>query len=306
MNRFLALCTLGIIYLLLIPFTYALDYQYRVSLDSPVSRYFVKPDFDTVGTEFTLQNSGDPLYMRPQLVGQQEFATTVYEVDNGQYRAINKENVSLLLPNTSKQFRVEISRSNLTLTPKDYLVDLYIALKPVQIPKDIGKPLITEPKIHKYIVLSVTEDGTTPIDPKIALFQNLDGPITLIREYNQFLITLQNRGNYMFGINGTLTIKGPQDFEETFAIPTTFIFANSQKNLSLEGQSGNPSVLLSPNKLHTGQYTATVNLTILGTDTPHLYAQISYWMVSPIIVIASVLVCFIIIVIIFFIGIRHV
>ncbi len=305
-TRFISFWVLGIVYFLATSVSYGLDYQYSVSLDLPVSRYFVRPDFDTVGTEFTVHNSGDPVYVELQLVEQHEFAITIYEVMDGQYQAINESSVSLLLPNSSKQYRVEISRSDRGLTPKDYLVDLYVSLKPIQKPKNMSKPLIVEPKIHKYVVLSVTEDGTTNIDPKIALFQNLSGPVSLLSGSQQMLITLQNRGNHMFGTAGTLTIRGPAGFEETFTIPTTYIFANSQKNLSVEGQNNSTSVILTQQKLRTGQYTASVDLTILGTSTPRLFAQTTFWMLSPVIVIASVLFCLMIIIIIFFIGIRHV
>lgn len=284
----------------------ASDYQYSITLDPPVSRYFVKPEFDTVGVEFSAYNPGDPLYLELQLVEQQDFAITVYAVDNGQYQAINRGDVSLVLPKSSKKYRVEISRLSQKLVPKDYLIDLYVTMKPVQTPKDIDKPLIAEPKIHKYVVLSVTEDGLAIIDPKIAIFRNLRGPISLLAKHQQILITVQNRGTHMFGVTGTLTIRGPQGFEEILTVPATYIFANSQKNLSLEGQDGTSSITLTGRELHSGPYTASLDLTILGSDTPKLYAQTVFWMISPIIVVASVLFCLMIIIVIFFIGIHHV
>jgi hypothetical protein len=344
----LVICLIGLIYEFTVHTVLAVDYQYGFSLDPPVHHFIVKPDFKNIGAEFTISNTQDPIYLQLQFVSQPEFNITIYDMDLDEIHAIDpKNNTFLLLPKTSKRFRVEISNiSNDTsgrrasgslssraksrdpsipvtggrdddandkisaleengLKTKDYVIDIEALVKLVQIPKNVRQPVVIEPKIHKYIVLGVTKDGNMSLDPKIALFQNVNGLITLLNGPQNIVATVQNRGNYMLSLGGTVTIKGPNNFTQQNTIPPTYIFANSQKNLSVEGQDVRSLIALPYDKLSTGQYTASIDLSIPGSNTPHLFGQTSFWLISPFYVIASTIFCLIIITIIFILGIRR-
>jgi len=305
-HTILVLCSFGLVYEMTVHTVLAVDYQYGFSLDPPVNHFIVKPDFKNIGAEFTISNTQDPVYLQLQFNDQPEFNITIYDMDPEEIQAISpKNNTFLLLPKSSKRFRVEISNISSELKLKDYIIDIEASVKLVQMPKNIKKPLVIEPKLHKYIVVGVTKDGNMSLDPKIALFQNVNGLITLLNGPQNLVVTVQNRGNYMLSLGGTLIIKGPNNYIQQNTIPPTYIFANSQKNLSVSGQD-NPSLIALPlEKLSTGQYTASIDLTIPGSNTPHLYGQTSFWLISPFYVIASVIFCLIIISIIFILGIRR-
>ncbi len=302
----LVLCLSGLIYVAAVPTALAVDYQYGFSLDPPIHHFIVKPDFKNIGAEFTISNTQDPIYLQLQYVSQPEFNITIYDMDLDEIHAIDpKNNTFLLLPKGSKHFRVEISNFGNELKLKDYVIDIEALVKLVQIPKNVRQPVVIEPKIHKYIVLGVTKDGNMSLDPKIALFQNVNGLITLLNGPQNIVATVQNRGNYMLSLGGTVTIKGPNNFTQQNTIPPTYIFANSQKNLSVDGQEPRSLIALPYDKLSTGQYKASIDLSIPGSNTPHLYGQTSFWLISPFYVIASIIFCLIIITIIFILGIRR-
>jgi hypothetical protein len=302
----LILTLVGLIYETVVHTVLAVDYRYGFSLDPPVNHFIVKPDFKNIGAEFTISNTQDPVYLQLKYNNLPEFNVTIYDMDPEEIQAINpKNNTFLLLPKSSKRFRVEISNISSELKLKDYIIDIEASVKLVQIPKNIRKPLVIEPKIHKYIVVGVTKDGNMSLDPKIAIFQNVNGPIALLDGPQNLVVTVQNRGNYMLSLGGTLIIKGPNNFILQNTIPSTYIFANSQKNLSVNGQDTPSLIALPLEKLSTGQYTASIDLTIPGSNTPHLYGQTSFWLISPLYVIASVIFCLIIITIIFILGIRR-
>ena len=302
----LILTVIGLIHECTVPTALAVDYQYDFSLDPPIHHFIVKPDFKNIGAEFTISNTQDPIYLQLQFVSQPEFNITIYDMDLDEIHAIDpKNNTFLLLPKGSKHFRVEISNIGNELKLKDYVIDIETLVKLVQIPKNVRQPVVIEPKIHKYIVLGVTKDGNMSLDPKIALFQNVNGLITLLNGPQNIVATVQNRGNYMLSLGGTVTIKGPNNFTQQNTIPPTYIFANSQKNLSVDGQEPRSLIALPYDKLSTGQYKASIDLSIPGSNTPHLYGQTSFWLISPFYVIASIIFCLIIITIIFILGIRR-
>lgn len=302
----LVICVLGLLWCLKTHTVSAVDYQYGLSLDPPFSHFVVKPDFKNIGTEFRVTNSKDPVYMQIHYDDQKEFLITVYDIDADVIRPIDPtHNTFLLLSKSSKRFRIEISNKNGKLEPRDYSIGLSAIFKLVQTPKNVQRPILLEPKIQKSIILGVTEDGDMSFDPKIALFQNVNGQFSVLNAPQNLILTMQNRGNHLFMTHGTITLIGPNRYEETYTIPPTYVFANSQKNLSIEGRGDNALIPLPLSKLHSGQYSASVDLTIPGTNMPHIYGQTAFWLVSPIYGIASIIFCFIIIIVIIFVGLRH-
>ncbi|MBP6993817.1 hypothetical protein KBB12_01070, partial [Candidatus Woesebacteria bacterium] len=142
--------------------------------------------------------------------------------------------------------------------------------------------------------------------PKIALFQNVNGAVSILGPPQSLIVTLQNRGNHMFSTSGTITVTGPNDFEQQFVVARTYVFANDQKSLSVEGQGDLRSLIPVPSsKLATGRYTASIDLSIPGTNTPHLFGSTVFWLISPIYIIASIVVCIIIILTVFILGVKH-
>lgn len=286
--------------------SYAQEYRYDFAVDPPISHFVVKPDFNNFGTEFSIKNGKDPVYMQLRSTSQDVFNITIYRLDEQEKVPIDlKDNTFLLLPGSSTRFTAEISRSTTELAQKDYSIDLIASFKLIQIPKDIQKSVVLEPRIHKQVVLSVTKDGNMPLDPKIALFQNTNGPVSLSTNAPKIVTTVQNRGNYSFAVSGTLSIVGPSHYKEVITIPMTYVFANGQKNLSVVGALPDSPIIIPNANLKTGQYTATIDLVIPGTNTPRLYSSTSFWLISPNFVIASIVFCFIMIIIVFYVGLRH-
>jgi len=285
----------------------ATTYQYGFSINPPISRFIVKPTFTNVGTEFTISNTQDPVYVQIVPKTQPNFVVSVYHIDNDTIQVINPQNNTFLMqPKTSKRFRVEISNNTLSsLELKDHIIDIGVSFKLIQIPKSIQKPLALVPNLHKYVILSVTEDGDMDLDPKIALFQNVQGPVSLLNNTQNIVLTVQNRSNYMLSVEGTLYLVNPNKVEQEFAIPITYIFANSQKNLSIDGQGGTHIISLPVQGMGSGQYTATVRLKLPGTNTPELYGRTDFVLVSPFYVVAIVVICLIIIISIFLFTVRH-
>ncbi len=305
-HRILMLSIIGFMYVLTVHTVLAIEYPYSFSLDPPVSHFIVKPDFKSIGTNFTISNAKDPVYVQVQIVQQRDFALTLYDMDTESIHALDPQHSTfLLLPNSSKRFRVEISQTSSLIELKDYIIDVGVVFKLIQLPKNTQKPIVIEPKVHKYVVLSVTKDGSMSLDPKIALFQNVNGSVALLDSPQHLVATVQNRGNHMLSTHGTVTIHGPHNFKETYTISPTYILANSQKNLSVEGQNIGSFIPLPFKKLSTGQYTASIDLIIPGTNTPRLYGHTNFWLISPFYIIASTIFCLIIILILFILGIRH-
>lgn len=302
-----AFCIGGLASIFFAHTTLAVDFSYGFSVEKPVEHFMVKPDFKGITTEFMVTNTRDPVYMQLKVEDSQNFLVTVYEIDSGQTRAISAENSTfLLLPDTSKLFKVEIANINPPQTElRDRVVDISARFKIIQLPKNVKKSVVLEPVIHKYIILSITKDGNMNLDPKIALFQNVNGAVSILNGPQNLIATIQNRGDYMLSTSGIITVSGPYGYEEKFIISPTHIFAGGQKNLSVQGQNNQPLISLPSSKLSTGRYTASIDLTIPGTNTPHLFGNAVFWLISPTYIIASVLVCIIIILTVFILGVKH-
>jgi hypothetical protein len=286
---------------------YASIYQYGFSVDPPINRLIVKPSFTNIGTEFTVSNKKDPVYVQILPKADSNFLINIYSIDSDTIQVINpKNNTFLMQSKSSKRFRVEVLPNNSSsLELKDYTIDIGIALKIVQTPKNIQRPLILEPNIHKYVILSVTDDGDMDLDPKIALFQNVNGPVSLLNSPQNVVLTVQNRSNYMLSVEGTLNLVNPKRVEQEYNIPITYIFANSQKNLSIDAQGDDTLISLPIQGAGSGQYTASVRLKLPGTNTPELYGRTDFILVSPYYVVAIIAFCLIIIITIFFVTVRH-
>lgn len=282
----------------------AQEYRYHFAVDKPIRHYVVKPDFTSFQTNLDVANYGDPIYFQVKANIPNEFEAVIQDITVSS--AGTPLSQTYLLPrNDSRHFRIEIRRTANTLELKDYTFDFELIQILPQKPTYSQQSITLEPTIHSYIIVSSTPDGNIQVDPKIALFQNTRGAVTLANSPAEIILLVQNRGKYLFPIEGKIVLTKSNGQTQTFDIPQTYIFANSQKNLSVIGNGDKPTLIIQPNTSIFEKYSLRTELTVLGTNTPTLYGQTTFYVFNPIVVILTLVILILLVVYIFFIGLHH-
>lgn len=279
--------------------------SYDFSLEPAISQFLVTQDFTNVTDEFSFKNGADPVYYSIDTTLPEPLRATIYAVHDGTYQALTQGGVYLAMPESKQSFTIEIMPSpNTILGEKEYLVDVSMRIRPISRGIDIPKQIQINPILHRYILVGITKDAQIPVDPTIAVFSVQEGPIVMLNPSPHIVSTIQNRGVYTFAVKGTMKLLGPFGFERVYTIPPTYILAGSQKDV-LTPIDREPMVRIPQEQLSSGQYSAILDLSLIGNNTPRLYSRISFWMVSPWILSGVVLLCFIMIATIVIISHRH-
>ncbi len=279
---------------------------YKVEVSPSVSQIITKTDFNVVQDRFTISNQGDPFYLKLTILQPKGLYANVYEIADGEYKAINTQSVSLMREQSRRDFLIEIVKEpGMSVAEKEHLVDVSIQLLPIAPPLDASLQVEAHAVLHKYVLIDVTKDGSTPMRPKIALFALSGGPMTVLTASPHLVAMVQNMGEYTITVTGSINISGPGDYRDSIELRPQYVFAHNQKDV-LSHWRESQGVLSSNIPLRTGVYTASLALDVVGSGTPKLYAQYSFFMVSPWVLMIFVILCLTVVVATTYIGLHHI
>lgn len=272
------------------PLNFAESHPYRIIVSKPLDRYIINSTFTGLQNTFTLQNAGDPVYVFLEPRYEKELvAVNLFEDTN--LNAISSKKPILMLSSETKNISVEIAALQMFPEDRDYLIDVEIRIEPIYKPQSDEPSVYLVPQIHKFVVLSHTKEDFLNVDPKIALFQNTGGPFAISTQNQSIVAIVQNRGNHLMAIEGNVAIEGPNGYSQNLVIQPAYVFGQRQINLTTLKNDSTNVITLPKNTLKTGRYQATINL-FVGDRVEQLYAQTTFWIVSPLFIGVLMLICF--------------
>ncbi|NTU46053.1 hypothetical protein HGA88_00305 [Candidatus Roizmanbacteria bacterium] len=230
----------------LFPFVSVHAQQVSLSLSPPILEAVIKPG-KSILIAYTVENSGDPLVLKPQVVSfvpqgnngemqlKQELSGPVrFQLDNSQ---IALEEPFFLKSKDSQQLllRIRIPEG----TPEgDYYYSLLVQSEPPPTTEGIGSTRATV-KIGSPILLTVTRTGMLDLKGKITTFDviprlsfSLFGTKIQIVDSNDTIpaiLTIYNQGKNAIKPQGTLNLRGNFGEKISYDVEPVNILAESER-----------------------------------------------------------------------------
>lgn len=226
-----------------------------------------------------LQNTGDPTYFSFQTRTDPSILVSMSSKRTG-----FDERIPLLLDHNEvfeMQIRVRARSEDIDL--KDYMVEFVTSPKNLLYKSAPGINVRLNPEIITKLLISITPDGATDMQPRIVLFRNPNGYLSLDSERQELSLIAQNTGTQGTYIQGVLRVEKPSGAKDIVTIPLTYLGAQSQQKIHTLSSSSESLYVVPAKGIESGMYHARVQLQVPGQHGPLLYASTSFYVLSEVV-----------------------
>jgi len=250
----------------------AQEYDYSAKVYPIVQRYVAKPDFKSIESRVTIQNTGeDALFKVSNQHEEDALKVKLLHLDDDQKWSVISQPI-FIKSKASKIIMMQIEPID-KLEERDYTVETNILLLPAYTPLSSSKYLQIEPSIKTKIVISATQNGLTSIKAKIAYFTNLNGMFSLSDQPPKIVLLIQNLNKHSLDVEGVVEIKKDNKLETVNLIPIT-IEANNQSNLA---NSPSSEYIQIGDDLPSGKYELSAKIKTGQSKEPTIFANYTLW-----------------------------
>ncbi|MEI6326971.1 MAG: hypothetical protein WCO78_02520 [Candidatus Roizmanbacteria bacterium] len=249
---------------------------------SPRLQHFIVKPGASASANLKIVNHGDPVYLSFSL--EHDPSVTISTASAPQQVALGE--VVLFEKNMQIDFKLTIKQDSKQSSENDTSIRFITSSKNVFASHGTGIHIDLEPQIYSQIVLSRTIDGSLDMRPRISIFQNPQGRVVMGNTDQAVDLVVQNTGNHMTYVSGTIKVVDPSGQNETISVPRTAIFAQSVQKIA--GNRSLSMLWFPQNRLKIGQYQVSTELNIPGPEHVKLYAQTTFIVLSERLLVLSV------------------
>lgn len=278
---------------------YAID-GISVEIKPKFTHVLLKPTTDYIH-EIAVKNTGDPTYFTFETRNDPSILVTLSSSRFG----LDLHSPLLLEHNEELIIQMRIHAKAESIEKKDYLIEFIASPKNLLHKASQGINVELKPEVVTKLVISITTDSYTDMQPRITLFRNPRGFISFDTDQQELTLIVHNSGTQGTYLQGVLRVERPSGNKDIVTIPLIFLAAQSQEKVySAQGTSGSLYVLKSK-ELESGTYHARVQLQMPGQHGSLLYASTSFYVLSERFLTVSILVAILVFAFVAFIVFRH-
>ncbi|MEI7653534.1 MAG: hypothetical protein WCJ70_04675 [bacterium] len=278
---------------------YAID-GISVEIEPKFTHILLKPS-TSYTHEITVKNAGDPTYFTFET---RNDPSILVAMSSNRFGPDSR--TPLLLEHDEEiVIKIRIRARDETIEKRDYLVEFVASPKDLLHKSSQGINVELKPEVITKLVVGITTDSYTDMQPRITLFRNPRGFISLDTDHQELSLIVHNTGIQGTYLQGVLRIERPSGAKDIVTIPLIFLAAQSQEKIhSAQGLPGSLYAIRSEG-LESGIYRARVQLQMPGQHGSLLYASTSFYVLSERILTVGILIAILIFALVAFVVFRH-
>lgn len=271
-----------------------------VEIRPKFTHILLKPTSDYVH-DVTFRNTGDPTYFHFETRNDPSILVALSSGKLG----FSPHTPILLEHNEELVIQMRINTKTAAIEKKDYLIEFVALPKNLLHKNSQGVNINLKPEIVSKLVIGITTDGSTDMQPRISLFRNPRGLVSFDTDQQELTLIVHNSGAHGTYLQGVLRVERPSGKNDIVAIPLIFLAAQSQEKVFSTQGMADALYVINSKELESGVYRARVQLQIPGQHGSFLYASTSFYVLSEKFLTVGILIVILIFAFVAFMVFKH-